>query len=137
MQREMGGQVSGSQGSGNPGGMQMSEDMRQCIEHCTDCHRICLETITHCLQIGGKHAEAKHIRLLADCTQICQTSADFMIRGSEFHGRTCGACAEICAACAEDCRKLAGGNDQQMILCAEMCERCADSCRRMSSGHHM
>lgn len=107
-------------------------EMRQCIESCLDCHATCLETITHCLRMGGKHAEASHIRLLMDCVQICQTSADFMLRGSDLHGRTCGVCAEVCARCAEDCDRLAG-DDELMRRCAEMCRRCAESCRKMAA----
>jgi hypothetical protein len=106
-------------------------DMQTCITNCTDCHRICLETITYCLQKGGKHAGADHIRLMMDCVQICATSADFMIRGSELHRLTCGACVEICTRCAEDCEQMA--DDARMKRCAEMCRRCADSCREMAA----
>ena len=62
-----------------------NQEMQQCIQNCVECHRVCLETITHCLREGGKHAEAAHIGLMLDCAQICQTSADFMIRGSGLH----------------------------------------------------
>jgi hypothetical protein len=109
-----------------------NEGMEQCIQNCTDCHRICLELVTHCLQLGGKHAEASHIRLLLDCAQVCATSADFMIRGSDLHGYTCGACAEVCARCAEDCEGMAEGNEL-MLRCAEICRRCAESCRQMAA----
>ncbi len=109
----------------------MSHDMQQCIQNCTECHRICLETVQHCLQMGGKHAEAAHIRLLLDCAQICATSADFMIRGSDLHPRTCGVCAEVCVRCAEECERIADG-DEMMLRCAEVCRRCAESCRQMS-----
>ena len=40
-----------------------TSEMQECIEHCTRCHAICLETVTHCLRKGGRHAEADHIRL--------------------------------------------------------------------------
>ena len=106
-------------------------EMEQCIQNCTDCHNICVETTSHCLQLGGKHAEANHIRLLLDCAQICQTSADFMLRGSDLHGRTCDVCAEVCQRCAEDCERI-DPNDAQMKECAEMCRRCAQSCREMA-----
>ncbi|HWW76412.1 MAG TPA: four-helix bundle copper-binding protein [Pyrinomonadaceae bacterium] len=105
--------------------------MQQCIQNCTECHRACLEMVAHCLGVGGQHAEPAHIRLLLDCAEICQTSADFMIRGSEFHGRTCGVCAEVCTRCAEECERLAG-DDEMMKRCAEICRRCADSCRQMA-----
>lgn len=109
----------------------MTAEMQQCIQNCTDCHRICLATIPHCLHMGGEHAAPDHIRLLMDCAQICETSADFMIRGSALHGRTCGMCAEICERCAADCERLAG-NDRQMQECAAMCRKCAQSCREMA-----
>ncbi|HSH79114.1 MAG TPA: four-helix bundle copper-binding protein [Herpetosiphonaceae bacterium] len=112
-------------------GQHTSQEMQQCIQNCTDCHRICLETVAYCLRMGGKHAEAAHIRLLLDCAEICQTSANFMIRGSDFHGRTCGVCAEVCEACAQDCEQM--GDDAQMRACAEMCRRCAESCRHMAT----
>lgn len=107
------------------------QEMQECIQNCLNCHRICLETVSHCLQMGGKHADPGHIRLLLDCAEICATSANFMIRGSTFHSRTCGICAEVCQRCAEDCEQL-GANDQQMKACAETCKRCAQSCQHMS-----
>jgi hypothetical protein len=72
-----------------------------------------------------------HVRRLLDCADICQASANFMLRGSELHMRTCAVCAEVCERCAESCERLA--DDPQMRACAEECRRCADSCRRMAS----
>lgn len=106
-------------------------DMQECIQNCIDCHRTCLETTACCLQQGGTHADASHIRLLLDCTEVCQTSADFMIRGSFFHAKTCGVCAIICEVCARDCKDR--GDDAQMKRCAEACRRCAESCRQMAA----
>ena len=110
---------------------QISEEMQRCIDNCLNCHSICLQTAAYCLRMGGKHNEEGHIRLLFDCAEICQTSANFMLRGSEFHGRTCGVCAEICERCAEDCERF--GDDKLMQVCADMCRRCAESCRRMAA----
>jgi hypothetical protein len=110
----------------------MTDDMRQCVQNCLDCYSICLETAQHCLTIGGKHAEARHIGLLNACAKICETSAAFMLSGSEFHGRVCGLCAEVCRACEQSCSSMAGG-DETMRRCAETCGRCAESCQRMAS----
>ena len=110
----------------------VSPEMRQCIQECQNCHSICLETVPHCLEKGGPHAEAAHIRLLLDCAQICQTSADYMLRGSDLHVRTCAVCAEVCERCAADCERF--GDDEMMRRCAEVCRRCAQSCRQMSGG---
>lgn len=111
----------------------VAADMQQCIQNCSDCHRVCVETVSHCLQMGGKHASPDHITLMLDCAQICHTSADFMLRGSSRHHLTCGVCAEVCERCAEDCEKMADG-DQQMLECAEICRICATSCRQMAKG---
>lgn len=110
---------------------QMTAEMQQCIRDCLDCHSICLETVTHCMQMGGKHTEPMHIRTLLDCADICQTSADFMLRGSTFHGQTCAVCAEVCERCARSCESIAP-SDEVMRRCAETCRRCAASCRRMA-----
>jgi hypothetical protein len=123
--------ASGTHQGGTPG-RQMNGAMEQCIRDCLDCHRVCLETVTYCLQQGGRHTEAAHIRLLLDCAEICQTSANFMIRGSDLHGRTCAVCAEVCRRCAEACEGF--GDDRQMRRCAEACRRCAESCRQMAGA---
>jgi hypothetical protein len=110
---------------------QMSQAMQNCIQECTTCHTVCLQTITHCLQMGGEHAEPAHIRLLMDCAEICQTSANFMLRNSDLHGKTCGVCAEVCERCAQDCERFT--NDPVMQQCAEVCRSCAASCREMAA----
>jgi hypothetical protein len=110
----------------------MSPEMEQCIKACEECHHICVETMMYCLQIGGKHAEASHIRLLNDCIQICHLSTDFMLRGSDYHGRMCLACAEVCENCARDCERV-DSRDTQMKACADTCRRCAQFCRRMAA----
>ncbi|MCC5668366.1 four-helix bundle copper-binding protein [Nostoc sp. CHAB 5784] len=109
---------------------QVNPQMQQCIQNCLDCHSICLNTVTYCLQKGGNHAEPAHIRLLLDCAEICNTSTNFMLRASDLHSRTCGVCAELCQRCADECERM--GDDTQMKACAQMCRRCADSCRQMA-----
>jgi hypothetical protein len=108
-------------------------DMRTCIALCSECHQVCLETLTHCIGIGGRHAEAGHLKLLLDCSQMCRTAEDFMLRHSERHALTCGLCAEICERCAESCRQI-GGDDGQMERCYVTCRRCAEACRIMSGS---
>lgn len=109
----------------------INHPMEECIENCTECHRICLESIEYCLRMGDKHADAAHILLLTDCAQICQAAADFMIRGSQLHHQICAACAEVCERCADDCASL-GAADEQMQECAELCAVCEESCAEMA-----
>ena len=112
-------------------GQDLSADVLACIELCVDCHKACTQSLTHCLQTGGEHVEANHLRLMIDCAQICQTSADFMMRGSDLHAHTCGACAVVCRRCAESCARMY--DDPRMRACAEQCTRCAESCERMTT----
>ncbi|MBN8555450.1 MAG: four-helix bundle copper-binding protein [Deltaproteobacteria bacterium] len=109
----------------------ISRELKDCIDNCTTCHDVCAETIQYCLEKGGKHAEAKHIRLLIDCAEICQTSANYMLRGSDLHPETCRTCAIVCDQCAESCEQMTG--DAEMKCCADICRKCADSCHRMES----
>jgi hypothetical protein len=111
---------------------QISPEMREAIGNCTECHNICTETVQHSLGLGGPRADPHFIQLLLDCAQICATSDDFMLRGSELSGRVCGVCAVVCDLCAEACERLANG-DETIVRCAETCRRCAESCRRMAS----
>src|SRR5688572_14871338 len=105
------------------------QNLTDCIEACTECHETCERMLfQHCLAMGGKHGEPAHVKLMADCAQLCRTSADFMIRGSAHHALTCRACAEICEACADDCERIG-----TMEECVSACRRCAAACREMAA----
>lgn len=104
--------------------------LEPCIQQCLDCHHICLETaMNHCLTAGGKHTEPRHFRLMLNCAEICQTSANFMLSGSDLHHLTCGVCAQVCRKCAESCAAL-----EEMDECAETCRKCAEMCEQMAGG---
>ena len=109
----------------------LDDRMRECIDRCRSCQDVCLESVTHCLELGGRHASAEHIRMLLACAEICDTSARFMLLGSELHARTCGVCAEVCEACAQACSAF---DDEVMKQCADACRRCAESCREMAGA---
>lgn len=103
--------------------------MQKCIDACLACYRTCIATSAHCLQKGGEHVEAQHFKLMVDCAEICQVSADFMLRGSDYAKQLGALCAEICEACAKDCERF---KDEEMKRCAETCRYCAASCREMA-----
>jgi hypothetical protein len=106
--------------------------MKECIDNCNNCRDECEHTLfQHCMEMGGKHTEQNHVKLMADCIEICQTAANFMLRGSDEHTAICATCADICEACAESCKEI-GGKD--MEDCADTCRKCAASCREMSQG---
>jgi hypothetical protein len=108
----------------------ISSDMQKCIQACETCHSICLSTaMNHCLEKGGKYVEPQHFRLLTNCAEICQTSANFMLSNSDLHAKVCEVCAEVCDACAESCQQV--GNMEE---CVQACQQCAQSCHEMA-GH--
>jgi hypothetical protein len=107
--------------------------LNECIDHCTQCHAVCLETINYCLSRGGQHSDPDHIALMATCADICATSANAMLRGASIHTVICGACAEVCNECAEECEEM-GEDDPEMQRCAEICRQCADSCEAMTEA---
>jgi len=106
-----------------------AHSLEHCIENCLRCHRTCLELAARHFR-GEATIEPAHLRLLLDCAEICETSASFMIRGSDLHGETCGACAAVCDRCADECDHH--GDDPHMAACAEICRACAQSCREMA-----
>ena len=109
---------------------QTHDDMQECIEECLNCHAVCTMTLQHCIASGGDRTEVNLVGILLDCAEMCQTSANFMLRGSPYHVITCGACAELCRACEEACRNVQ--DDEQLAHCADVCASCAEACDRMS-----
>jgi hypothetical protein len=119
--------ASGESSAAHPGPMD-STMMRDAIKACMDCHAMCLQMAMNlCLERGGQHVEKQHLRLLLNCAELCQTSANFMLSNSPLHGRVCGVCAEACEACAKSCEQVGDMNE-----CVEECQRCAKSCRSMA-----
>jgi hypothetical protein len=101
-----------------------------CIESCWRSHVMCLETERYCLAKGGMHAMPKHLALLADCAEMCQTTANSLLRRSSQHTAVCIACAQLCDACAQECEAFK--DDERMAVCARTCRECANHCREMS-----
>jgi hypothetical protein len=108
---------------------EMGRQNEQCIEDCQQCHRVCLETMTHYLEADSIQTQTDRVRLLLDCAEVCQTAANFMIRNSALHLSICSSCADICLRCAEACEQY--GDDERMKACADACRRCAESCQLM------
>jgi hypothetical protein len=108
----------------------ISPTMQQCINECLHCYRTCMETaMNHCLQSGGRHVEPEHFRLMMNCTEICRTSAEFMMSSSPLHAHICAACATVCDACADNCEQV-GDMDE----CVQACRTCAQSCHQMAAS---
>lgn len=121
-----------------PAGMAMGDmepgkmTLQSCIESCWRSHVMCIETERYCLEKGGMHVMPAHLLLLADCAEMCQTTANSLLRRSPEHAAVCAACARLCDACAEACETMK--DDERMVTCARTCRACAVHCREMSKS---
>lgn len=111
-----------------------SKEMQICIQNCSVCHQVCLQTLAYCLKQDGEYLKPKHLKNLMDCAQICMVSADFMSRDSELQKAVSEVCANACLACAESCEQFA--DDQTLRLCADICRQCEESCGQMKTMNH-
>ena len=110
--------------------MPMNTRIQDCIDDCQNCEEVCLETITHCLEMGKDYADPEQVNLLITCAEVCATNAKLMSIDSPFHVKIVRVGAEICDACAEFCEEF---EDDLMTRCAVRCRACADSCREVAS----
>ncbi|MEP6607837.1 MAG: four-helix bundle copper-binding protein [Burkholderiaceae bacterium] len=100
--------------------------MGRCIAACNECNRVCLQSIEHCLALGGQHAEPAHIAVLLTCASTCRTATELMSINSVWHPTICDLCAQVCEECADQCEDLGDIDD-----CVAACQSCADACRDM------
>src|SRR3546814_1422828 len=64
-------------------GMAMS--MTDCIDDCLASHRMCLETAAWLTKQSSALASASLIAMLNDCAELCQATANSMLRESALH----------------------------------------------------
>ncbi len=103
------------------------------IEACLQCFESCEQMIVH---LGGReNVDPNLIRLLNDAVEITQVAATFMLRGSNFHIRTCGVCAEVCKICAESLEERADRDSELMKSGIETLRDCSESCFQMAHHH--
>lgn len=106
--------------------------LRDCVVVCVRSHAMCPETACYCAEQSSGHIGPGHIALLQDCAEMCQLTANSLLRRSPRHAVVCNPCAELCEACAKDCEAFTG--DEQMKRCAAVCRDCAESCRDMAKS---
>lgn len=110
-------------------GKQFSGEMQRCIDDCTSMHQVALTAAGHALRHGGDENTNHVIRVLSDCVEMCQTAANFMLRGSPNHRKTCAVCGQICREVAAECGRF---DDDVMARVVDAAERCAGSCEAMA-----
>lgn len=102
---------------------------QSCIDECLRCYQVCLGTASgHCLDVGDRHVQADHMRLILACAELCRTSAAILLIGTIHHKAICRECATLCDDCAKYCRTVGG-----MEACIAACDECAASCLRVAA----
>lgn len=91
-----------------------------------NCAKTCNETLNYCIQQGGNHVQADHLRAMIDCAQVCALGADLAGRDSQLWEAYKAVCAEACKACEESCEAFEG--DRTMQACADACRECYEAC---------
>jgi hypothetical protein len=98
-----------------------------------ECHDICLETFAlHCMKVGGHHMAREHIRRMESCIELCNLTANFLLRHSPLTQELCDLTADICKQCAASCD---GMDDPKMNECVCACECAALAC--LDESHHL
>lgn len=113
--------------------LEVSTEMRKCIDLCLDCHAVCTEVASRIMYNSMQHSEGKRLVVLLDCAQICLTHADFIARQSEHYSELAKLCADICRQCTKSCEQHVDA-DEKMKECASICRKCEESCRKMASS---
>jgi hypothetical protein len=115
------------------GGLEPLEEVAQrAVEDVNECALVCVETVAHCLRMGGEQAEPGHTTLLADCGDLCTLVSSYLLRRSEFAVPVLELNADVCERTAESCERFS--DDEWMMDCAESCRNCAQSCREAAGG---
>ena len=111
-------------------GKTFDTDMARCIDSCTRMHQVALTAAGHALRHGNGENSNHVIRVLSDCVEMCQTAANFMLRGSPNHTRVCAVNAEICREVAKTCGEF---EDEAMRTVTKAAEECAEACESMAA----
>lgn len=108
------------------------EHLQTCIDSCLAAQRECLAALSGLRSQGGQALDPGRIRALLDCSEFCQVTATFMMRGSHRHTDLAAACAKICRDCADQCVPCA---EEQLVRCAETCKSCETACRELINAN--
>ena len=66
-------------------------DLTLYITSCLNCHQMCLQVaFPYRIYADGRHLKPDQLRLIMNCSEICQTSANFMLTHSAFCTQLCG-----------------------------------------------
>lgn len=105
-------------------------NMKGCIDACLNAERNCIETMTHCLALGGMYGSRDRIRMLLDCANLTGLNAQFMMRGSDFYQMTCDLTAKVSSLCSVIFEDI---DDPIISKCVKACQLCTATCQYMAT----
>jgi hypothetical protein len=111
----------------------ITAEMKACIDACTTAHHVCLETLSRYLQPNGPQLDTERYQLLADCAEMCEMHANFMLSASPRSASIAAICAPLCDETAKSCEAT---GDPDFAACARACRKAAETCRRMADHRH-
>jgi hypothetical protein len=80
------------------------------------------------MRTGGEYDHSGNIRLLIDCAQVCETTAELQREHGTLPERNYDLCAEMCERAARVCAMFP--HDRMMLLGQDACRRGAAYCRQ-------
>lgn len=98
--------------------------IQECVTSCLSCYAACVSATKD--YRSDKEDDATLFSVLSDCALVCQTTANFLLRGSDAMGWMCAVNARICDRCARECGR------QQLFECATACRECAALCHKLA-----
>jgi hypothetical protein len=106
----------------------MSRQMQECMDACRECQKWCVALET------SSGLDSTTIQTTKDCSEMCETCSNFVMRESRFSADICKLCAEVCRACAAACDKTSQGSIAKE--CAAACRGCMETCPSVGSPVH-
>ena len=107
--------------------LEKNEKLMEILHHCAS---VCYDCANACLNESDVAMLTNCIKLDLDCAEICQHTASFLAKGSEFADQLLRVCVDICTACANECAKH--DHMDHCRKCAETCRECAEMCGQIA-----
>ncbi len=92
------------------------------------CAQTCYECLNACLGEKDAYKRKRLIKILLECSKMCETTAFIMSVDGKFVKKQCQLCVEVCDVCAQECAVF---EDAYCRKCAEECRICTDKCQEM------
>lgn len=89
------------------------------------CSAFCKFCANQCLNEHNIEMLKDCIRLDNDCSDVCETTANYLIRESGFCNDLVKICEQICRQCSDECLKH---EHEHCKECAKICKECEEMC---------